>query len=231
MVKQLKLFSLIFLTMFLISGFAIAKETTGSDVGEIPEGETNPVNIGNENEQPYDILKEANKKLDENLQKEIQIPWGLEKPVRFIFGLKDSEDLSFQKMIVLISLAIIFILIVVPFVKLMPEIFGEGITVWAITIIIFLLGSASGVLNNLVDLMFHAVNLIDALGSSTLLKIILIIITLIAIYFGVKKLKKAFKKDERLSKAVEDGKILGENIAKEKVKTKVAEKFSRSAGI
>lgn len=176
------------------------------------------------------ILQNATSKVDENLEKEIQIPWNLEKPARFIFGLKDHE-LNLQILIVLVSLILIFVIVVHQIVKLMPEIFGEGITALVVTIIISLIGSLSGVLVMLSDLIFNALNLISIMASSNILKLLITLAILIGVFFGGEGLMKTFKHGEEIAKATEEGAKLGFMNAREKAKLKTEEKFEHGAGI
>jgi hypothetical protein len=131
--------------------------------------------IGIDNKIPLKNISEADK---------INIPESIQSPARIIFGIKNNENIEFSLFIILVAVFIMFCVFIYLILEVIP-IFGTGIKSGFAALIIALIISITGALNNFALFLF---GFSWFFKESNLLKLIIIIPILAIIIFGFSKL-------------------------------------------
>ena len=229
--RQQNYFSKLILVIFLIviiSQFSLAQTTITPTESSDPtstetnnEGETNddgpdlPTRPSSEESEipktPEEILKEADRATREGLSRgseiseveSIILPTPLQKPTKFIFGIKDSKEVSLEKLIVLVGL---FVVIFTIFLEILEfSTFENTLVKTTIAFIPLFLASLFGALNWLANLIMDTTNLISIFNSMDNWKIIIWILIAILIFIPLRWLLKEAKHSSKVSSAKAKG--------------------------
>ncbi|NMB81702.1 MAG: hypothetical protein GYA14_07770 [Ignavibacteria bacterium] len=116
----------------------------------------------------------------------------------------------------LISIFLGFILILQAFLEIIP-IFGEGFKSWLGAIVITSLFSISGVIKGAADWLFGFGGVISLINEWGIIKLIVIILLLVILAFGIKKILHIIRHEEKKG----ENYMAGVEIYKQKQKSKI----------
>ena len=143
-------------------------------------------------------------KSNEILSKDVEVPENMQLLSRLVFGLKADERLSLQTFVLYICFFILFVLLVHSAV----EIISSAWKAWAISLIVALLGSSSGVMKEIVAWYAGFGKLFELLGEWGIISLALNIIFMLVIFGILLKLLGKLK----AMKGVEEFRQMGQNI-------------------
>jgi hypothetical protein len=180
---------LILLISILCLTLVYAEETPLSNIG-------NPATLTSENNSSLSFQEKSNAALS----RVIVVPSYIEKPLKLLFGINESQTLDLSHIILLTVLLFGFLFFLHILVKILP--FFEGaVTSWLATIIILLLISTSGGLKQSADLMFSTMNFFDILSKWSILKLFAAIILTAIVITGLSILTRMMEEKIRPEKA------------------------------
>lgn len=149
---------------------------------------------------PEQSITTFQEKSNNILDKDLSIPVYLEKPLRIIFGIKETQTLDLSQVILLSVLLIGFLFLLHLIVAILP--FFEGtFKSWLATVIILLLIATTGALNQSANFLFSLMNFFDILSKWSILKILAAIILSTIIIGGLSILIKIMEEKTRPEKA------------------------------
>jgi len=159
---------------------------------------------------PEEILSEAERTAQEGLARESEIsevesiilPTILQEPTKFIFGIKDDNEVSLEKLIVLVSLFILWALFIYSILSTIAP-FSNYIS-WIISILFPIAFGMFGITNQISDYIFSSITLFNI---STLVIIIIAMVVFLIFSKGARERLKSL----RVSKAQKKGQRFAEN--------------------
>ena len=207
MKKKLFILGLIFI--LLISCLVIGIDDTegdGADVSIVNVDETNtPLAgaVGELGEAGKGIINsdELEKKSDEILTREIEIPEKFQIAAKIVFGLKAEEKVDLQTFVILIGLWIILLIIIV---SLLGIVYA-GAEKWLLGVVATLLIAITGVMKKLAIFLIGFGNLFGFLEKAGWLKFILILGLMAVLFYIFSRVLKLIKNKTDIEKAVQTG--------------------------
>jgi hypothetical protein len=181
--------------------------TTEDDGPSLPippkEDSKTPIN-------PEKVLSAAEKATQEGLTKGANIssidsvPLSdiLQNPTKSIFGIKDKEEISLEKFIVLVGVLILLILFLYSILSMVAP-FSNYI-IWIISILFPIAFGMAGIINEISKYIFSSITLFNI---STLVIIIIILVILLIFSRGARERLRSL----RLSKSIREGQKFREN--------------------
>jgi hypothetical protein len=140
------------------------------------------------------------------IEKEISVPTKLQIPARIIFGIKDTETMSIERLIVLFAIWLVFFLVMIDILKFSS--FGDEVR-WVVSFSMVVIMAVTGVINSLSLFAFGLGNSIKWMENLGALRIFLVIIVAAAIMFGARLLTSKIKEKRLLEKAKDKGAAAG----------------------
>lgn len=137
-------------------------------------------------------ISQAGVKSNEFLEKEVQVPQGLQILARAIFGIKSDNQVNFQTLVILIVIWAISLFLIRAVLQLSP-IGGEGITGFLIAIVVTLLVAVSGGLLILAHWILSLSSLFGALENYSLATLAIAIALLFGLLYLVSKVVTVMK--------------------------------------
>ena len=140
------------------------------------------------------------------IEKEISVPTKLQIPARIIFGIKDTETMSIERLIVLFAIWLVFFLVMVDILKFSS--FGDEVR-WVVSFSMVVIMAVTGVINSISLFAFSwgaKVKWMENLGA---FRIFIAPIVSAVIMVGAKLLTSKIKEKRLLEKAEDTGAAAG----------------------
>jgi hypothetical protein len=131
------------------------------------------------------------------LEKEVHIPETLQIFARILFGLNESEGVSFQLFIILIASWVILYLLLVSFLELVP--LFEGALRWISGIVLMLLLGVSKGLKSAAEFLIWLSSFGGTLKNWEIFGLGILLIFLVVLYFALAKFSKFIKSKSDLA--------------------------------
>ena len=157
-----------------------------------------------------DLSDKAKSTTTKAIEKEITLPTKLQIPARIIFGIKDKETMSIERLIVLFAIWLVFFLVMVDLLKFST--FSDEVR-WVVSFSMVVIMAVTGVINSLSSFAFGLGNSIKWMEGLGAIRIFLVIIVAAAIMFGVRLLTSKIEEKRLLEKAEDTGAAAGRFVA------------------
>jgi len=194
--KKSIILGILLISLILFTNLIIAEEVIGTE------------NTGIQQVTEISGANDFKASTNQFLANEITIPENMNTISRLLFGIKEGETLEFSTLIILIALWLLGVIIIQAGLEFAP--FFEGkLTSWLGAIIITLMASTTGIMNDASVFIFGLKDLFGNLGNYSFFFLILIIIVIIFLMIGGKELfhilKHKLKKQVKEEKGFEEG--------------------------
>ncbi|MDO8467505.1 MAG: hypothetical protein Q7S56_00980 [Nanoarchaeota archaeon] len=146
------------------------------------------------------------------LENAIIFPTFIDKPLKIIFGINGNEEITSEKIIVLLCILAGLIIFLHSVLEITP--FFEGIKAWFGAVIIVLIIGVTGVINSVTIFLFNFANIFKILDTWSALRIAFTLLIIFAIFYGINKLTKIIKENTTISNAEMSGLKAGAEIKK-----------------